>query len=89
MAATLAEALSEGLVLGDLSVLQSYEQRQRDDQAQTIQFSDLLPQLFMRSDPVLGITRDMALSGLDVLQPLKRQFVRQAAGMTALGAAGG
>jgi len=45
--------------------------------------------LFMRSDPVLGLTRDLALSGLDVLQPLKRQFVRQAAGMAALGAASG
>jgi 2-octaprenyl-6-methoxyphenol hydroxylase len=43
----------------------------------------------MRSDPVLGITRDMALSGLDVLAPLKRQFVRQAAGMAALGATSG
>lgn len=89
LAATLSEAVDQNVALGDLSVLQRYEQRQRDDQAQTIQFSDLLPQLFMRSDPVLGITRDLALSGLDVLRPLKRQFVRQAAGMAALGAASG
>jgi len=89
LAATMAEAVDQNAAPGDLSVLQRYEQRQRDDQAQTIQFSDLLPQLFMRSDPVLGLTRDLALSGLDVLQPLKRQFVRQAAGMAALGAASG
>ncbi len=91
--AALAEALSEavraGRSPGELAVLQGYEQRQLQDQEQTIQFSDVLPQLFMRSDPVLGLTRDMALSGLDVLRPLKRQFVRQAAGMSALGAAGG
>ncbi len=86
---TLAETMAAGRDPGELPVLQGYEQRQRADQAQTIQFSDQLPQLFMRSDPVLGIARDMALSGLDVLAPLKRQFVRQAAGMTALGAPGG
>ena len=89
LAETLAGAIAAGRAPGDLAVLREYEQRQRADQAQTIQLSDLLPQLFMRSDPVLGITRDMALSGLDVLAPLKRQFVRQAAGMAALGAGNG
>ena len=89
LAETLAKAFDEDRAPGDLAVLQGYEQRQRADQARTVQLSDLLPQLFMRSDPVLGITRDMALSGLDVLAPLKRQFVRQAAGMAALGATGG
>ena len=89
LAETLACAFAEGCAPGELAVLQGYEQRQRADQARTIQFSDLLPQLFMRNDPVLGITRDMALSGLDVVAPLKRQFVRQAAGMAALGATGG
>ena len=89
LAETLACGFAEGCAPGELAVLQGYEQRQRADQARTIQFSDLLPQLFMRNDPVLGITRDMALSGLDVVAPLKRQFVRQAAGMAALGATGG
>ena len=47
--------------------------------------SDLLPGLFMNSDPVLGLARDMALAGLDVMAPLKREFVRYAAGVAALG----
>ena len=89
LAETLAGAAAAGRAPGELAVLQDYERRQRADQALTIQMSDLLPQLFMRSDPILGMTRDMALSGLDVLAPLKRQFVRQAAGMAALGASKG
>jgi 2-octaprenyl-6-methoxyphenol hydroxylase len=38
----------------------------------------------MHSDPVLGLARDLALSGLDILPPLKRIFVRHAAGVAAM-----
>ena len=81
----LEEALAAGKSPGDIGVLQRYLRRQQPDQARTIQFSDYLPALFMHSDPVLGLARDMALSGLDVLPPLKREFVRHAAGLAALG----
>ncbi|WP_189478329.1 2-octaprenyl-6-methoxyphenyl hydroxylase [Parahalioglobus pacificus] len=86
---TVAAALSAGKELGDLTALQRYESAQAQDQEQTIQFSDLVPQVFMNSDPLLGLTRDMALSGLDVLAPLKHQFVRHAAGIAAMGGSGG
>jgi 2-octaprenyl-6-methoxyphenol hydroxylase len=39
----------------------------------------------MHSDPVLGLARDMALAGLDILSPLKREFVRYAAGVAEMG----
>ena len=39
----------------------------------------------MHGDPVLGIARDLALSGLDILPALKREFVRHTAGLAALG----
>ncbi|MBA6413528.1 2-octaprenyl-6-methoxyphenyl hydroxylase [Parahaliea sp. F7430] len=86
--AQLAEALASApdkAPLGALSVLQAYQQRQQQDQWLTIGASDALPELFMRSDPVFGLLRDLALSGLDVLSPLKREFVRYAAGLAALG----
>jgi 2-octaprenyl-6-methoxyphenol hydroxylase len=85
LAQVLTEGLADGLPLGDLGNLQRYEQRQRGDQERTIQFSDRLPALFMQSDPVLGLARDLALSGLDIFPPLKRGFVRYAAGMASLG----
>jgi 2-octaprenyl-6-methoxyphenol hydroxylase len=66
-------------------VLQGYHQRQLPDQERTIGFSDQVPSLFMRSDPVLGLARDLALAGLDILPPLKREFVRYAAGVAEMG----
>ncbi|MBN7797055.1 2-octaprenyl-6-methoxyphenyl hydroxylase [Parahaliea mediterranea] len=86
LVATLADAGSAGY--GDLAVLQRYHRAQRQDQRRTIGASDRLPELFMRRDPLLGLARDLALSGLDVASPLKREFVRHAAGVAALGEVG-
>ncbi|MEH6515502.1 MAG: 2-octaprenyl-6-methoxyphenyl hydroxylase [Halioglobus sp.] len=85
LAAVLAEAAAQGETLGDLAVLQRYVQRQQNDQMRTIGASDMLPGLFMHPDPVLGLARDMALAGLDITAPLKREFVRYAAGVAAMG----
>jgi 2-octaprenyl-6-methoxyphenol hydroxylase len=83
LGAVLARGASQGRPLGDLSLLHQYLRRQQSDQDRTIQFSDRLPGLFMHADPVLGLARDLALSGLDILPPLKREFVRHAAGLAA------
>jgi 2-octaprenyl-6-methoxyphenol hydroxylase len=84
LAAVLVDGAAQGLPTGDLALLQRYLARQQPDQNRTIQLSDRLPALFMHSDPVLGLARDLALSGLDILPPLKREFVRMAAGVSAL-----
>jgi 2-octaprenyl-6-methoxyphenol hydroxylase len=80
----LAAAASEGRSLGDLTVLQQYYDQQKADQVRTVSFSDKLPALFMQSDPVLGLARDMALAGLDILPGAKRELVRHAAGIAAI-----
>ena len=84
LAAVLVAGLEEGRAVGDLALLQRYRRRQQQDQDRTIQFSDRLPALFMHADPVLGLARDLALAGLDILPPLKREFVRHAAGMAGM-----
>ena len=81
----LCEGLAAGLPVGDLDMLQRYQQRQSADQYKTIQLSDRLPGLFMHQDPLLGLGRDLALSGLDILPGLKREFVRHAAGVAGPG----
>ena len=81
----LVEAAGAGAPYGDLTYLQRYEHRQQVDQQRTIEMSDRLPSLFMVGDPVVGIARDLALSGLDIIPALKRGFVEYAAGVTALG----
>jgi 2-octaprenyl-6-methoxyphenol hydroxylase len=85
LAAVLLSAVKCGENPGDLRVLQRYEQRQQADQQRTIEFSDRLPSLFMVGDPLLGLARDLALSGLDILPALKRGFVDYAAGVAAMG----
>jgi 2-octaprenyl-6-methoxyphenol hydroxylase len=85
LARVLAGAAGAGESLGALPVLQRYERRQRADQQRTIEASDRLPSLFMHSDPVVGLVRDLALSGLDLMPALKRGFVAYAAGVAALG----
>ena len=81
----LCEGLAAGLPVGDLDMLQRYQQRQSADQYKTIQLSDRLPGLFMHQDPLLGLGRDLALAGLDILPGLKREFVRHAAGVAGPG----
>lgn len=80
-------AVEAGESPGSLAVLQAYERRQQRDQQRTMEFSDRLPSLFMEGDPLLGLVRDLGLSGLDVLPALKRAFVNQAAGVAAMGEA--
>lgn len=81
----LADGSASGTAYGDLCNLQRYEERQRGDQQRTIELSDRLPSLFMQGDPVVGLARDLALSGLDILPVLKHGFVRHAAGVAAMG----
>lgn len=78
------QAVSTGAAPGDLAALQGYAQRQHADQARTIGFSDKVPALFMQTDPLLGLGREIALAGLDFLPGLKQQFVRYAAGVAGM-----
>jgi 2-octaprenyl-6-methoxyphenol hydroxylase len=84
LAGTLAAAIAAGASPGDTGVLESYLDARQRDQAQTIFASDGLPRLFALSDPLLGLSRDLALSGLDLVPAARRLFVSQAAGMAAL-----
>ena len=84
LSSTLEEGLRQDQRLGDLSLLRRYQQRQVTDQNRTIDFSDQVPELFMRKDPLLQIGRDIGLVGLDLFPPLKEAFVRQAAGVAAM-----
>ncbi|WOJ92350.1 2-octaprenyl-6-methoxyphenyl hydroxylase [Congregibacter variabilis] len=81
---TFAEAVHKDTGVGDTAVLAAYAQDRQRDQAQTIAASDGLPALFMVTDPVLSLGRDLALSGMDMFPLLRREFVQQAAGMAAL-----
>ena len=84
----LADAAAASIPPGDLKVLQQYHGRQLADQTRTVAFSDKLPALFMRTEPLLSLARALGLAGLDMLPGVKREFVRHAAGVAAAGEAG-
>lgn len=79
-----SEALQNDLSPGAPEAMDRYALMRSRDQAQIIAASDLLPDLFMSTDPILSLGRDLALSGMDILPQLRRQFVRAAAGMAAM-----
>jgi 2-octaprenyl-6-methoxyphenol hydroxylase len=81
----LAQAVESTDSVGDLRVLQQYYSAAQADQIRTVSFSDKLPALFMQANPVVGLARDLGLSGLDIFPGAKREFVRYAAGLAALG----
>ena len=83
LAATLAAASAAGQSAGSLGVLQSYREQQKRDQQQTTLFSDRLPGLFSHRDLALSALRDLGLAVLDLTPSLKREFVRQTAGLSA------
>jgi 2-octaprenyl-6-methoxyphenol hydroxylase len=85
LGAALAAGMAAGLPPGDLATLEGYHRRQLPDQDRTINFSDRVPALFMHADPLLGLGRDLALAGLDMMPGLKREFVRYAAGVAGKG----
>ncbi|MEO0437100.1 MAG: 2-octaprenyl-6-methoxyphenyl hydroxylase [Pseudomonadota bacterium] len=84
LATHLADAAQDGVAIGSLAVLNAYSRSRSDDQVQTIAASDSLPKLFMRSDPLISVGRDLALAGLDLFPAARRQFVREAAGTAPL-----
>lgn len=77
----LRAARAEGKQLGELSVLQSYQQAQAWDQRATTLFSDRVSEVFTWSQPLVAVARDIGLSALDVVTPAKSWFLRQAAGL--------
>lgn len=67
--------------LGELALLQSYQQQQQFDQQKTITFSDQLPTLFTRDQWPLSLLRGVGLGVLDITPLLKKQFIHHAAGV--------
>lgn len=83
-AAVLAEELllarSRGAGLGDVRVLSRYARRRRGDNAAMLAMMDGFRLLFGARHPAWQLARNLGLSGVDRLTPLKRLLMRQAIG---------
>lgn len=76
------------VTIGELSVLQRYQQRQSVDQWKTILFSDRITALFERPGFIATGARHLGLLALDLNTELKNRFVDHTAGFHAGAALG-
>jgi len=84
--AALAEAMADaarlGLDIGSANVLERYQRWRRFDTAMMGVATDGLNRLFSNHSDVLRLARDIGLGVVDRMPPLKRMFIREAAGFT-------
>ncbi|TFH87594.1 2-octaprenyl-3-methyl-6-methoxy-1,4-benzoquinol hydroxylase [Billgrantia azerbaijanica] len=83
-AAVLAEELlaarRRGMAMGEASALTRYARRRRGDNAAMLALMDGFRLLFGTRHPALTLARNLGLSGVDRLVPVKRLLMRQAIG---------
>jgi 2-octaprenyl-6-methoxyphenol hydroxylase len=84
--AALAEAVADaarlGLDIGGPDVLERYQRWRRFDTAMMGVATDSLNRLFSNRSDVLRLIRDVGLGLVERMPPLKRMFIREAAGFT-------
>ena len=84
--AALAEAVTDaarlGLDIGSAGVLERYQRWRRFDTAMMGVATDSLNRLFSNRSDVLRLARDIGLGLVERMPPLKRMFIREAAGFT-------
>jgi 2-octaprenyl-6-methoxyphenol hydroxylase len=84
--AALAEVVSDaarlGLDIGGADVLERYQRWRRFDTMTMGVATDGLNRLFSNNSDVLRLARDIGLGLVERLPPLKRLFIREAAGLT-------
>jgi 2-octaprenyl-6-methoxyphenol hydroxylase len=81
LAETLVDAVRLGLDPGSAATLERYQRWRRFDTMAMGVATDGLNRLFSNRSDVLRFTRDLGLGLVDRLPPLKRLFIREAAGL--------
>ena len=82
LAEVLGEADRRGEDIGDLNVLRRYERWRRFDNTAMALGMDVLNRLFSNDLAPVRLARDIGIAAVGRIGPLRRIFMRQAAGMT-------
>jgi len=82
LAEVLGEAVRRGEDIGDLNVLRRYERWRRFDNTAMALGMDALNRLFSNDLAPVRLARDIGIAAVGRIGPLRRIFMRQAAGMT-------
>ena len=80
LAEEVAHAWQRGAPWGELSTLRRYERRRRFDNSAMLGLMKGFKVLFGTHDPALTLARNLGMSGMNQLVPLKRVLMRQATG---------
>lgn len=80
---TLLQARSADEALGSMAVLQRYVQAQQGDQEMAIRFTDFTTRFFSSNKTAKVFARKFGLLAIDLVPALRREFARQAMGLTA------
>jgi len=84
--ATLAEVLEEARVqgqdIGAAAVLEKYHAWRQRDQRRVAAMTDTLVHLFSNNLPPLALARNLGLTALDLLPPVRRALMRQTMGLS-------
>lgn len=83
LAEVLAEAARRGEDIGTLPVLRRYERWRRFDATTLALGMDGVNRLFSNGNPLLGAARALGMGAVQALPPLRRAFIREAAGLGA------
>ncbi|WP_368185991.1 UbiH/UbiF/VisC/COQ6 family ubiquinone biosynthesis hydroxylase [Aestuariibius sp. HNIBRBA575] len=82
LAEVLSAARARGEDIGNKQVLRRYQQWRRFDTASLALATDTFNKLFSNDNPVLRGLRDFGLSAVNAVPGLRRNFIREAAGLT-------
>ena len=82
LAEELAEALEQGGSLGGLQTLKRYQRRRKPDNLAMMATMEGFKRLFERDELPVRLLRNIGMSGLNRLAPLKNSLIRQAMGLT-------
>ncbi|MDF3607881.1 UbiH/UbiF/VisC/COQ6 family ubiquinone biosynthesis hydroxylase [Paracoccus sp. DMF-8] len=82
LAEVLVDARRRGEDIGNLAVLTRYQDWRRPDATMLAFGMDAVNALFSNADPVLRLGRSLGMGLVDAVPPLRRRFMRQAAGLT-------
>jgi len=82
LAEVVVEAARRGQDIGAGDVMERYQQWRRFDTATLALATDAFNKLFSNDNPILRLGRDLGLGLVNALPPLRRNFIREAAGLT-------
>ncbi len=82
LAEELQRALQAGSAFGGLQALKRYQRRRKPDNLAMMATMEGFKRLFEREELPVRLLRNMGMSGLNRLSPLKNSLIRQAMGLT-------